>query len=98
MGTLRWEREAEESARKTRYRAEFEHKRRELQFTEARTRAQIKALQIDLQRQRAELTEYSGENKVCRALSSAGKNELRRRRGADPADSSPGKNGNGTAR
>src|SRR5439155_9203380 len=31
MGTLRWEKEAEENARKTRHRAEFDHKRRELQ-------------------------------------------------------------------
>ncbi|MGQ0524722.1 MAG: circadian clock protein KaiC [Betaproteobacteria bacterium] len=98
MGTLRWEREAEESARKTRYRAEFEHKRRELQFSEARTRAQIKTLQVDLQRQRAELTEYSGESKARRALSSEGKNDLRRRRGADPTNSSPRKNGNGAAK
>jgi hypothetical protein len=43
MGTLRWEKESEESARKARRRAEFEQKRRGLQLAEASTNAQIKA-------------------------------------------------------
>jgi circadian clock protein KaiC len=98
MGTLRWEKEAEESARKIRLRAEFEQKRRELQLAEAKTSAQIKALQMDLQRQRAELALYSGENEVRNVSSSERENELRRRRSADPADLSSRKSGNGAAK
>lgn len=98
MGTLRWEKEAEESARKTRQRAEFEHKRRELQFAEARTAAQVKALQMDLQRQRAELALHAGDNEARRVSSSERENELRRRRRADPAGLSSRKSGDGTAK
>ena len=85
MGTLRWEKEAEESASKARQRAEFAQKRRELQFAEASTRAQIKALQMDLQRQRAELASDAGEDDVRAISSSERENELRKRRSADPA-------------
>ena len=92
MGTLRWEKEAEESARKTRQRAEFEQKRSELQFAQARTDAQIRALQAEQQRQRAELALYAGEDEVRAASSSEREKELRRRRSADPAT---GKSGNG---
>jgi circadian clock protein KaiC len=98
MGTLRWEKEAEERAKKTRHRAEFDHKRRELQFAEASTSAQIKALQLDLERQRAELATYSGENDVHLASSSQRESEMRRRRGADPTDASAKKRENGAAR
>ena len=91
MGTLRWEKEAEESARKARHGAEFERKRRELQLAEAKTSAQIKALQIDLQRQRAELSLLASEYEVRIASSSDRENELRRRRGADPAGGSSSK-------
>jgi circadian clock protein KaiC len=98
MGTLRWEKEAEESARKTRLRAEFEQKRRELQLAEAKTSAQIKTLQMGLQRQRAELALYSGENEVRNVSSSEREKELRRRRSADPADLSSRKSGNGAAK
>jgi circadian clock protein KaiC len=98
MGTLRWEREAEENARKTRQRAEFEHKRRELQLAEARTSAEVKTLQMDLERQRAELALYSGDNERRNVSSSERENELRTRRSADPAGRSPGKSGNGAAK
>jgi circadian clock protein KaiC len=98
MGTLRWEKEAEEGARKIRNRAEFDQKRRELQFAEASTSAQIKALQLDLQRQSAELALYAGENEVRSVSSSERENELRRRRRADPIDASVRKSGNGAAK
>ena len=98
MGTLRWEKEAEESAKNLRHRTEFDHKRRELQFAEASTSAQIKALQLNLERQRAELALYSGENDVHTASSTQRESELRRRRGADPADVSARKSGNGAAK
>ena len=98
MGTLRWEKEAEDSARKTRQRAEFDHKRRELQFAEATTSAQIKALQMDLERQRAELALYSGQDEVRNVSTSARETELRKRRSADPADLSARKSGNGAAK
>src|ERR1700731_3670284 len=41
MGTLRWEKETEERDRKLQRRAEFTHRRRELQFAEADITAQI---------------------------------------------------------
>ena len=98
MGTLRWEKEAEESARKLRHRAESDHKRSELQFAEASTSAQIKALQLDLERQRAELMLYSGADDVRTASSSQRESEMRRRRGAEPASVSTRKNANGGAK
>ena len=97
MGTLRWEKEAEENARKTRHRAEFDHKRRGLQFAEANTSAQIKALQMDLQRQRAELALYAGEDEGRNVSSSEREHELRKRRSADP-DHASKRNGNGAAK
>lgn len=98
MGTLRWEKESEESFRKTRDRAEFAQKLRELGFAEARTDAQIKALQADLQRQRAELTLHAGADEARSASASAQENELRRRRSADTAGGTPGKRGNGAGK
>ena len=98
MGTLRWEREAEESARKTRQRAAFGHRRRELLSAEARTVAQIKALQTDLQRQRAEMTLHADEDEVRKVSSSDREGELRRRRGADPAGRSARSSGNGATK
>jgi len=97
MGTRRWEKETEESAKKIRQRSEFDYKQRELQFAEASTSAQIRALQMDLERQRAELALYSGENQVRDASLSRQKDELRKRRSADAADS-PSPGGNGAAK
>jgi circadian clock protein KaiC len=97
MGTLRWEKEAEDSAKKLRHRAQVEQKRRELQFAEASTSAQIKALQLDQERQRAELALYAGEDDVQTASSDQREHELRRRRGADPAEASVRASGNGAA-
>ncbi|BAV34128.1 circadian clock protein KaiC [Sulfuricaulis limicola] len=85
MGTLRWEKETEEKARKTQRRADADHKQRELQFTEADTRARIKALELDLHRQRAELASYSRDNEARMLSSSEKENELRKLRSADPA-------------
>ena len=85
MGTLRWEKEAEEKARTMQRRAEFDHRRRELQAAEADTHTRIKALQQDLDRQRAELAMYSSENEARIVSSSDREKELRRIRSADPA-------------
>ncbi len=85
MGTLRWEKEDEERAKTIQRRAEFDHKRGELQAAEADTHARIKALQQDLERQRLELALYSSGNEVRIVSSSDRENELRRMRSADPA-------------
>jgi circadian clock protein KaiC len=85
MGTLRWEKEGEEKAKTMQRRADFDHKRAELQVAEADTRTRIKALQQDLERQRAELAMYSSENEAHIVSSSDRKIELRRIRSADPA-------------
>jgi circadian clock protein KaiC len=98
MGTLRWEREAEQRAGKARQRTESAHKRRGLQFAEASTRAQIEALQLDLQRQRTELALDSGEADVRAVSTSERENELRKRRSADPTHSPSRKRGNGATR
>ena len=95
MGTLRWEKEAEETSRKIRQREEFDQKRRELQFAEAKTRAQIKNLQQELQRQRAELARSSGEDTGRAVFSSDREAQLRRRRSADPAPTFRRGNGGG---
>jgi circadian clock protein KaiC len=98
MGTLRWEKEAEETAKKLRQRAEFDHKRRELEFAEASIRARIAALQTDLESQRAELAMYSGQADDHTALSNRREGELRRRRSGDPAKAPVRKSGNGAAK
>lgn len=85
MGTLRWEKETEEKARKTQRRADVGHKQRELQFAEADTRARIKALELDLERQRAELALYTRDDEARMLSSSERENELRQMRSADPA-------------
>jgi circadian clock protein KaiC len=93
MGTLRWEKEDEERGRTLQRRAAFDHKRRELQVSEADTNVRIKALQQDLERQRAELATYSSENQARIVSSSDREKELRRIRSADAAR--PGANGSG---
>jgi len=85
MGTLRWEKESEEKAKTVQRRAEFDHKRHELQAAEADTRARIGALQQDLERQRLELSMYSSDNEARIVSSSDREKELRRIRSADPA-------------
>ena len=94
MGTLRWEKEAEEKARKLQRHTEFTQKRRELQLAEADIGARIAALQIDLERQRAELARYSGEDEARQLSSGEWQNELIRMRssvGAAAAAPMPGK-------
>jgi circadian clock protein KaiC len=85
MGTLRWEKEGEERAKTLQRRAEFDHKRKELQIAEADTRARIKALQEDLERQRLALGMYSSDNEARIVSSTEREQELRRIRSADPA-------------
>jgi circadian clock protein KaiC len=96
MGTLRWEKEGEERTKTLQRRAEFDHKRSELQAAEANTHARIKALQHDLARQQAELAMYSRENQARIVSSSDRESELRRIRSADPAGRAAiGSNGSG---
>jgi circadian clock protein KaiC len=85
MGTLRWEKEDEERGKTLQRRAQFDHKRRELQVSETDTRARIKGLEHDLERQRSELALYSSDNEARIVSSSEREKELRRIRSADPA-------------
>ena len=89
MGTLRWEKEDEERTRTILRRAEFDQKRGALELAEADTRARIKALQEDLERQRVELATYSKRNEARIVSSSDREKELRRIRSADPAGGAP---------
>jgi circadian clock protein KaiC len=97
MGTLRWEKEAEESANQLRHRANIDRKRRELQIAEAATRAQIKYLQRELERQGVELATDLKENEVRNFSSSEREAKLRKMRSADTPERSSKTNGNGTA-
>jgi circadian clock protein KaiC len=85
MGTLRWEKEDEERGKTLQRRAQFDHKRRELQVSETDIRARIKGLQHDLERQRSELALYSSDNEARIVSSSEREKELRRIRSADPS-------------
>jgi circadian clock protein KaiC len=84
MGTLRWEREAEERDRKLQRSAEVTHKRRELQFAEADITARIAALQLDLDKHRSELALYTRDDEVRHTSLGERKNELRQMRGGAP--------------
>jgi hypothetical protein len=66
-------------------RTEFDQKRGALRLAEADTRARIKALEQDLERQRVELETYSSGNDARIVSSSDREKELRRIRSADPA-------------
>lgn len=89
MGTLRWEKETEEKSKALQRRAEFEHRRGELQVAEADINARIKALQLDLARQRAEMALYASDNAARIDSSSKRATELRRIRSADSAATPP---------
>ena len=86
MGTLRWEKEAEERAQQRQRQAEFNHKRRELQFAEADIAARITALQLDLDKQRAELALYTVDDEARHVSLDERESALRKMRGADAAD------------
>jgi len=94
MGTLRWEKESEERTKTMQRRAEFDHRRGELQAAEADTEARIRALQLDLARQRTELAMYSSANQARIVSSSDREKELRRIRSADPARRALGSSSN----
>jgi circadian clock protein KaiC len=84
MGTLRWEKEDEERAKALQRRSEFEQKRVSLELAEADTRARIKVLEHDLERQRAELEVYFSDDQARTISSSDRQTSLRRIRSADP--------------
>jgi circadian clock protein KaiC len=85
MGTLRWEKEAEEKSRTLLRETESAHKRRELQFAEADTAARITGLQLDLQRQRAALALYTRDDAARTVVSDEQLTEVRRLRGGNGA-------------
>jgi circadian clock protein KaiC len=93
MGTLRWEKEEEERAKKIQRRSEFDQKRVSLELAEADTQARIKVLEHDLERQRLELAVYSSDDRARIVSSSDREKVLRRIRSADPT----GRAGNGAA-
>jgi circadian clock protein KaiC len=86
MGTLRWEKEAEDRAQNRQRHAEFAYKRRELQFAEADIGARIAALQLDLNKQRAELELYTSDDEVRHVSAYEREHAVRQMRGADAAD------------
>jgi circadian clock protein KaiC len=83
MGTLRWEKEDEERAKRVHRRSEFDQKRVSLELAKADTRARIKLLEGDLERQRVELAAYFSEDHARIVSSSDREKSLRRIRSAD---------------
>jgi len=83
MGTLRWEKEDEERAKTIQRRSEFDQKRASLELAEADTRERIKALEHDLERQRAELATYFSDDQARIVTSSDREKSLRTIRSAD---------------
>jgi circadian clock protein KaiC len=83
MGTLRWEREDEERVKAIQRRSEFDLKRVSLEVAEADTRARIKVLEHDLERQRVELATYFSDDQARIVSSSDRERSLRRIRSAD---------------
>jgi circadian clock protein KaiC len=84
MGTLRWEKEEAERAHAAQRRSDFEQKRTALELAEADTRARIKVLEHDLERQRYGLAVYSGEDQARIVSTSDREKTLRKIRSADP--------------
>jgi len=85
MGTLRWEKESEESAKTLQRRSEVDQKRVSLEFAEADTRARIDVLEHDLERQRAELATYTSDDQARMVSTSDREKTLLRIRSADPS-------------
>lgn len=83
MGTLRWEKEAAEKARALHQETESRHKRRELKFAEAEIAAQIAALQLDLERRRAEIALYASDDAARHLTSNESERQVRRLRNFD---------------
>lgn len=86
MGTLRWEKEDEERGKTVQRRTEFDHRRGVLELAEADTLARIKALELDLARQKMELATYSSGNDARILSSSDRETTLGRIRSADLTD------------
>jgi circadian clock protein KaiC len=84
MGTLRWEKEDAERAKLDQRRTEYDLKHSAMELAEADTRARIRALELDLERQRIELQAYSQGNEAREVSSTDRENELRRIRSGDP--------------
>lgn len=80
MGTRRWEKEADATDSKSRQLAESEKKRQALNHAVARTEAEIKVLQLDLERQRSELNVSASEDLTREASSLSRQGELRTKR------------------
>ena len=89
MGTLRWEKEAEERSLALIREAKSDQRRRELQFAEADTSARITAAQLDLERQRAALALNTRDDAARDVVSGAHQTEVRRLRGANDPDVPP---------
>jgi circadian clock protein KaiC len=85
MGTQRWEKEAGVADSRARQLVESEHKQRALNYAIARTEAEIKVLQLDLERQRAEMKVASSEKLAGEVASLSREDELRTKR-ESPAD------------
>jgi circadian clock protein KaiC len=80
MGTMRWEKESEDSLERERRRTQFETKRRELQWLESEAEARLQAVRRELEVRRAELEGLEREQEILQQRSSTHLADLRERR------------------
>jgi circadian clock protein KaiC len=80
MGTRRWEKEADAAHVRSRKLVESAIKNRELNHVMARTEAEIKVLQVDLEQQRAELAVSMSDDLTLEASSQSREANLRTKR------------------
>ena len=83
MGTLRWEKERAGAAERELRRAEAEHKRRELEASEAEIVRCLEVLKHELEAKRAELHLLQVQQEVQEERWGAGQKDIAALRGAD---------------
>jgi len=83
MGTMRWEKERTEAAERELRRAEAEHKRHELEASEAETVSRLETLKHELEAKRAELHLLQVQQAVQEERWGAEQKDLAALRGAD---------------
>jgi len=95
MGTLRWEKELEQEAKRERVRAEIERRRKGLKLAEAEAGARRQAIQREIEAHQAELAALEGEQRRHEQAWRGRQTGTRRRRGhaGTEIDQAPGPDG-----
>jgi circadian clock protein KaiC len=88
LGTLRWEKEAEEEIERERAQADWERRVRELELAEAEAQARIELLRREVEARRAELALLHKERQLRERQRQEWNSGIRDRRNADTASPS----------